>query len=222
MSSHIKTISIYIFKFISVGVLGVTLGIILGCEKKEGSNPPSQPSSSQPSSSQPIPKIVLASTIDGYKNFKFGMSFSDVGKQPECTEAYENAIKSENVDLNSYHLLCTIEFLSEKQELDLSFANAKLDSISLTIPFNNEKYQSLNKSLSEKYTVEYIPTSEQISTFNNDNLAFITTSYASNQVLLTAGKFGKRNTITLSYVNTEKASRIKKELLKGAVKGSDL
>ncbi len=196
----------------------------------------------------------LTSQIDGYKNFKFGMLASDVVKQPECIEGYKQSIqfkknaliynvgaqnkaskskyKEDLKNLETFSmdsLNCSIDFMGYKNDILLMFKNTLLASAEITINgFDNAQYQAINKYLYEKYSVKHIPTEEQISAFNNGNgpEQLLSSSYAENQVVLTASKISSGNIsingISIKYLNPSLASEINKEVMSGQVKASDL
>lgn len=137
---------------------------------------------------------------------------------------------------------CQIQLFNENTDLYPQFENSKLVGVAIKLGgFNNDKFQAIAKSLSEKYSVSHTYTDEQVESFNQLQSPKISVTFASGQVSLIAvntskvnfiggfnfDNFGNAYTTTdrvmvLGYFDLAHAALAEKESAKGEVTENDL
>jgi len=136
---------------------------------------------------------------------------------------------------------CEVEVFNEKTTLVPEFENGKLAVVEIGFgEFNDPKFQSIAKALSEKYDLSHTYTAEQQESFNQFQSDKISVTYALGQVALVALNTKKINSIgaisldhrityatdqrvmVLRYLDLTHAKAAEKDSTKGQVKSSDL
>jgi hypothetical protein len=96
--------------------------------------------------------------------------------------------------------ICVIEIFNEKANLHPEFEAGKLVAVEIELGgFNNEKFQTIAKSLADKYTVSQTYTNEQAESFNQHQLNKIHVTYDSGQVSLVAADIATLDAITAAF-----------------------
>jgi hypothetical protein len=134
---------------------------------------------------------------------------------------------------------CQIQIFNEPAILHPQFEASKLASVQIELGgFNNDKFQAISKSLSDKYSVSHTYTDEQAESFNQLQSPKISVTFSSGQVSLVAvntkkinfaGRIDFDNAYTtddrvmiLQYFDVKHAAVAENEATKGEVTGNDL